>query len=338
MNRTARLAAVALTVAQISAPLGASAQPTPQPSPAAARAAKQEAATRFRKGLELYNDGDFQAALIEFRRAYDLAPSYQVLYNIGQVYFQLQDYAGALTALERYLGEGGAGVPASRRADVEKDLVKLRQRVAHLDVATSVEDAEIALDDAPLGKTPFPKPVLVSAGKHKLTATKAGRVTATKVFEIASGDTLKIALDLPDQAPPKPPQPEATPGPVASTSARAEPSDGSLVWVGWVATGALAVGAGVVGGLALKSSGDLATQRDTAGTTRDQLDAASSKTRTLAIVSDALTASAVVAGGVSLYFTLRGPAKPKPDAATAAPGGHVRLGLRPGGLTVVGSF
>ena len=38
--------------------------------------------------------------------ATDLAPSYQVLYNIGQVYFQLQDYAGALGALESTPGLG----------------------------------------------------------------------------------------------------------------------------------------------------------------------------------------------------------------------------------------
>ena len=334
MNRTTRLAAAALAVAQMTASLGASAQPPP--SPAAARAAKQEAATRFRKGLELYGDGDFQAALIEFRRAYELAPSYQVLYNIGQVYFQLQDYAGALTSLERYLAEGGAGVPASRRADVEKDIAKLRQRVAHIDVWTSVEDAEVVLDDAPLGKTPFPKPLLVSAGKHKLTATKSGRVSATKVFEIASGDTLKIALELPDSAPPPAPAPEAPARASASTSPEPHGSSGSLLWLGWVATGALAVGAGVTGGLALASSSDLATKRETAGTARADLDAASSKTRTLAIISDVCTASAVVAGGVTLYFTLTSPAKPKDDAKTAS--GDVRLGVRPGGLSLTGSF
>jgi hypothetical protein len=335
MNHAVRLAAATLAIAHLTASLGAHAQPAPTPSPAAARAAKQEAATRFRKGLELYNDGDYQAALVEFRRAYDLAPSYQVLYNIGQVYFQLQDYAGALTALERYLAEGGAGVPAARRADVEKDVAKLRQRVAHLEVATSVDDAEVALDDAPIGKTPFPKPVLVSAGKHKLTATKSGRVTATKVFEIASGDTLKLSLDLPDASPPAQPPPEAPPRPATPASADATTSSGSLVWLGWVATGALAIGAGVSGGLALSASSDLATQRETAGTSRADLDAASSKTRTLAIVSDVLTASAVVAGGVTLYFTLKGPAKPKADASAQR---DVRFGLRPGGVALAGSF
>ena len=80
-----------------------------QPAPTAAERA--EAATRFKTGLDLFKDGDAQAALIEFRRAYQLAPNYQVLYNIGQVSFQLQDYPGALAALQKYLLEGGRNIP-----------------------------------------------------------------------------------------------------------------------------------------------------------------------------------------------------------------------------------
>ena len=47
------------------------------------KAQQQEAATRFKKGLDLFKDGDYQASLIEFRRANELAPNYNVLYNIG---------------------------------------------------------------------------------------------------------------------------------------------------------------------------------------------------------------------------------------------------------------
>jgi hypothetical protein len=332
MNRSARLLAFAACFASAVAPLAAHAQPAP--STPVTRAAKQEAATRFRKGLDLYNDGDFQAALIEFRRAYELAPSYQVLYNIGQVYFQLQDYAGALSSLERYLAEGGAGVPPSRRADVEKDIAKLRARVAHIEVTTNVPDVEITLDDVSIGKTPFPKPILVSAGRHKLTAAKPGYKEANRVIELASGDSPKLAFDLADLSAAPPPAPE--PAHEAPPPARApEPASASShVWIGWAVTGGLAVGAGVFGGLALAASGDLSTKRQTAGTTRDALDAAQSKTKTLALVSDVFTASTLVAGGVSLYFTLKGPssAKPKTEAA------DVRLGVRPGGLALSGSF
>src|SRR5215218_10346672 len=77
--------------------------------------ARDEAKSRFLKGLDLFKEGDYQAALIEFRRANELAPNYNVLYNIGQVYFQLTDYPNALNSLERYLKEGGDQVSAKRR-------------------------------------------------------------------------------------------------------------------------------------------------------------------------------------------------------------------------------
>src|SRR5438105_150249 len=62
--------------------------PAPAPAPAAA-ANPDEAAMRFKRGLELYEEQDFPNALIEFRRAYELQPSYKILYNLGQVCFQL---------------------------------------------------------------------------------------------------------------------------------------------------------------------------------------------------------------------------------------------------------
>jgi len=56
----------------------------------------EEATQRFKRGLELYEEQDFPNALIEFRRAYELQPSYKILYNLGQVCFQLTEYACAL--------------------------------------------------------------------------------------------------------------------------------------------------------------------------------------------------------------------------------------------------
>src|SRR4051794_1962396 len=93
------VAALAVTAPELSAFAQQSASP---PS----KAAQTEAFSRFNKGKELFSEGDLQAALIEFRRAYELAPNYVVLYNIGNVYYQLQDYPNALTYLERYLQEG----------------------------------------------------------------------------------------------------------------------------------------------------------------------------------------------------------------------------------------
>src|SRR5262249_58761964 len=113
--------------------------PTPPTPPPAARP-PGEADAHFRRGIELYKEGDFPAALIEFRRAYEIDPRYQALYNIGETYFQLNDYANALKTLEKYLHDGGAQVSAGRREEVQKEIEKLRTRVGQLEVSTNVPE------------------------------------------------------------------------------------------------------------------------------------------------------------------------------------------------------
>ncbi|MFO0761190.1 MAG: PEGA domain-containing protein [Byssovorax sp.] len=321
------------------------------------KAAQQEAASRFKKGLDLFKDGDYQAALIEFRRAYELAPNFNVLYNIGQVYFQLQDYPNALNALERYLSEGGNNVPNSRRGEVEKDIEKLKSRVANLDINVNVPDAEIALDDVPIGKSPLSKPVMVSAGKHKLVISKSGFASVTRVVEVASGETPKIPVELVENKGPViniEPPPTATvtapPPPTATVTApppAEPPPPKSIPWAGWAVTGGLTVGAVVTGVLALGASSDLKTERENGNATSESLKSASDKAKTFALVTDILAGGAIVAGGVTLYFTLASPSppeKPKPGAPAAhrspspfiAP--QVRVGVGPGNVALIGTF
>jgi hypothetical protein len=202
-NRSLAAIAPAMAFAIALAPLPAGAEPnhptplstlTPAPAPTAEVVAS--ARSHFQRGVKLYEEDDFRAALIEFNRAYELAPNWAVLFNVGQAYYQLRDYAGALRTLERYEAEGGAQIPSDRRAQIDRELVELRGRVAHVTLATSVEGADVSLDDAVLGKSPLTAPVLIGAGRHRLTAVKAGYSPAVRIVDIAGGDEITIALDL----------------------------------------------------------------------------------------------------------------------------------------------
>lgn len=315
--------------------------------------AQDEAASRFKKGLELFKEGDYHAALIELRRANELAPNYNVLYNIGQVYFQLQDYPNALHSLERYLEEGGKGVDAKRRIEVEKDIEKLKSRVANVEITVNVPDAEVTIDDVSAGKSPLPKTVLVGAGRHRVVVSKAGFASVTRIVEIASAELQKVPVELVETTPvvadkpapapvPAPlPPPQASPA-ISPLEPRRPPSRAVPV-VGWVITGGLAAGAVVTGVLALGASSDLKALRTGQTPTRDGLESAQSKTQTLALVTDILTGCAVVAGGVSLYFTVAGgsstDAGPSAMKAARAPSRPtLDMGVTPGGVTLLGTF
>ncbi|MDI1447739.1 PEGA domain-containing protein [Polyangium sp. 6x1] len=355
--KTSRRIALAVALSLPVVPLVVSAQQPAGGAPAAAPApqaeptkeAKEEASRRFKRGIELFGEGDYRAALIEFRRAYELAPNYNVLYNIGNVYFQLQDYANALVSFEKYLAEGGATIDPKRRADVDKDIEKLRTRVARVEIVTSVPDADVTIDDVPVGKSPFAKPLLVNPGRHRIVATKEGRTSASRTIEVASFDAEKVTLDLAEIAT-KPVDTGTVPTTLPTTTAPTAsatntgpvvpppPPPKSIPWAGWGVTGALAVGAIATGALALSKSGELADLRKPdSGATKTQLDDASSSTGTLALVSDIFTGAAVVAGVVTLYFTVRdpGPAKEQPKTGLIK---RVDVGVSPTGVTLKGSF
>jgi hypothetical protein len=193
-----RVLAATLSVALATAPLSAMGQAPPSTPSTPSASAENVASARahFTRGVKLYEEDDFRGALIEFSRAYELAPNWAVLYNVGQSYYQLRDYANALKTLERYVKEGADRIAPERLAEVNREIEEVRGRIAHVTLKTNVPDADLALDDAPIGKSPLAEPVVIGIGRHKLTASKAGFVTTTKVVDVAGAENFAIELPL----------------------------------------------------------------------------------------------------------------------------------------------
>jgi tetratricopeptide (TPR) repeat protein len=156
--------------------------------------AVKDAEKHFENGVTLYGEHDFKAALVEFEKAYQIAPNPAVLYNIGQADYELQNYAGALDSFNRYLAEGHPN--KSRRAEVQTTLDALKARVASLDIGSNLDGSDVLIDDAEVGKTPLPKLVTVSIGSRKITVMHDGYTPLNRVVDVASGDSLKIEMDF----------------------------------------------------------------------------------------------------------------------------------------------
>ena len=94
------------------------------PQPIVAQPAEEgdsaRAAARFQQGVELYREGSYEGALAEFRKAYQISPSYRVLYNIAQTQYALHDYVGAYRSLAQYTTEGLGDITPERRAQVDE--------------------------------------------------------------------------------------------------------------------------------------------------------------------------------------------------------------------------
>jgi tetratricopeptide (TPR) repeat protein len=265
-----------------------------------------EAAKHFQRGVTLYGEADYRGALVEFRRAYDLAPNGAVLYNIGETEFQLRDYAGALTTFERYLVESGPN--DSHRAEVETNVRELKSRVGQVTITTVPSGADVSIDDRALGKTPLDGPVVVGIGHVKVSAAMTGRQAVTRYVDVAAEDDVSVVLQLPAAQAGK----QAAPAAGASSPGEVPvaPAGGSSMRLfGWVGTGVLGAGAIAFGAFAIKESSDLKSERNVynANATLPDLDAKRSRlnhlsdlTRTYSILADSLGAAAVVLGAITL--------------------------------------
>jgi hypothetical protein len=294
-----------------------------------------EAKQRFDRGFELYEEGEYPLALIEFNRAYELVPNYRVLYNIGQVCIQLGQYANARRTLEEYLSKGGEGLAADRRAAVNKDLEMLRHRTAFLTISSNVEAAEVLVDDVSVGQTPLGPALLVDAGVHRVTLRRSGYLTRTSDVTLAGGDeqALSVALEL---------QPEEKTTIVMREREIVDDSAKTWMIAGWITTGALAAGAIVTGIMGSSEADELEQLRGGLSSSYDEgaptstpgsalaarIDDAKSNAQTLLLVSDVMSGAALIVGGLSLWVTL----DPWEPERTTAPASAAPVSQRPDGL------
>lgn len=261
-----------------------------------ASAGAKEAAQRFARAKQLYEEGDYQLALVEFQRAYDLAPNYRVLFNIAQVNIQLQNYAAARTVLEKYLEDGGAEITGARRSQTEADLQMLKGRTAYLRVTTT-PPADVFIDDKPAGTTPLPSPVLVNGGAHKITVSKRGFTSVTKFVTLAGGDSKEEQFTLVAEQV----------GPKLTTVTR---KNWTPAVIAWAATGTLAVGAGIFGGLYLNKQSEIDDYNDNKKPiSRDDADKLSASGTRLALTADILGLLAIGGAAIATYFTVKPPSR-----------------------------
>lgn len=328
-----------LASAALHSPIARAQAPAPTPTtPAQQPKNVDEGRTRFARGIELYKEGNYHAALAEFRAAYATAPSYRIHYNLGQTLYQLQDYAGAVRAFDQYLTEGGSRVEPERRKDVESDLAKLRPRVARLTFVVNVAAAELTIDDEPAGQAQG-RPHLVSEGRRRISVTASGYQTETRVIDLAGAQRIDLTFEL------KP----IGGGPVAAGDGRAsrpEPQrterSRAPFYVGLVATGALGAATGVT---AIIAASKHSTFEKALGSPDDPgaIADARSSTRSAALVADVLGLATVVSAGLTVaafVLTSGGDSSTTTGQTGTTPprGTHVSAVIGPTSFGLTGSF
>ena len=308
--RVALVVLVALPALTARPPIAGAASP-----PAAARPADVDEAQRhFKLALALYAENDFPAARAELERAYQLVPSYKILYNLGQVLYQLHDYAGAMRTFRAYLSGGAGEIAPPRRAEVEAELRRLAERTGHLDLRELDAATVVLIDDVEIDKDQRATPVTANVGQRRIEVLFPDGDRTTRLVELAAGQTVTVELLLPPQrlslAAPNRQPPFAPVGVSLSARAtddhpRAPAARSSSLWLGWCTSAVLAAGAGVAGGFAYSASRQVQRDLDAFPADLNQLDHDRRRERAFAFASDGLLVGAALAATLSLYLTLR---------------------------------
>ena len=316
-----RLHGVTIVYVSLMVAPSAWAQPQPEPRSETQPENTERAAEFHRRGVVLFEDEDWEAAVVAFSRAYELAPHPDVLFNIGIAQIEQHDYVGARETLRQFLEDSGPDRRDERATQAREELELLAGRIGTLVVHSNHEDVEIRVDTKSIGRTPV-EPYDVNAGRHLVIAYVQGRSIRSERIEVGGGDEVVVEITLEEADI----TPETTRTPVVQDIA----SGPEVPWWAWITTGVLGIAAGTMAILALTSSSSLDDELATIPGNPEAIDSARSDTESFSIAADVLTGAAVAMGTLALVWTVvelsgDGEDSESSTASVHLGPGHVRL-------------
>ncbi|MFH1434657.1 MAG: PEGA domain-containing protein [Pseudomonadota bacterium] len=156
----------------------------------------EKAKKHFIQGVALYNESNFEAALIEFAASYKYKKNWKVKYYIGIAYQALHRFVEAEKELKAYLEEGGSEIPKEKKAKAEEVLSQVAGVIGSVMIEANVEGALITMDGKSVGKTPLAGPLSLNVGHYEVEVNKKGYETYTTEIDLPGGEELTIEVEL----------------------------------------------------------------------------------------------------------------------------------------------
>lgn len=148
----------------------------------------------YADAVRYYASGDLERSLSCFERAYELAPHYQVLFNIGQIHSELGQPLEAVEALRRYLEQSKGKADAERVREAQRVLAASERRIGRLQVNVEPGDASVLLDGRklPAGAAEFS----LVQGAHVIVATREGFTPKTETVRVVGAERQSVEIQL----------------------------------------------------------------------------------------------------------------------------------------------
>jgi PEGA domain/Tetratricopeptide repeat len=265
----------------------------------------------FQRGQGAYAQGDYEAAIRDWSRAYELDPRPLLQFNLSQALERLGRLEQAVAALELYLANATPDDPS--QADARARQATIRERIGRtaIRIVGGQEGATIRIDGTDRGRTPHPDPLAVTPGAHEVVVELTGYTGYRSNVVAAAGNVVDLQVQLVrDEAGTQVAEHALPIGPIVLLS-----TGGAAMIVG-----------GVLGGLALSSA------QSAPSSSSPEADSA----RGMALGSDiALWGGLAVAAGGAIWLAL--------DLTSTSPG-TASLTVRPwasaqdAGLRASGQF
>jgi len=154
---------------------------------------EEKAKEHFMKGKALVEEGAYEQAIEELKTSYEFNPLPIVLFNIAVSYDKLHEYADAVSYYRKFLD--GKDLQEKMKLAAQGRVEKLAGFLGTLKLKLDVEGAEILVDGKPPVEYP-PGEILVATGDHELVIRKEGYKEIKTTFTAVSGETEELSFTL----------------------------------------------------------------------------------------------------------------------------------------------
>ncbi len=139
---------------------------------------------------------DWDPALVQLQRSFELRPTQVGLFNIGVCLKALHRYQEAIAAFERLLREFATGGSEERRTLASAEIRDMRALLGSVRITVSVRGAEVRIDGTVVGTSPIASPIEVVGGNHVVDARLDGYEQAEQRVAVVAGETATVSLTL----------------------------------------------------------------------------------------------------------------------------------------------
>jgi len=199
-GRAAALGGVALVAVALALPLPSSAE---EEAPAADTGAGddivKDAKIRFNKGVEYFNQENWEQALREFQKSFSITPHWKIRYNIGLCYLKLEFWAQAITEMTLMIEEGGPNVPPKQLGQLKKMIASLEPKVGTLTLKGELEGVEVDVDGKPIIGLAEGGVLFLNPGEHRVEVSLGDTIVISEDVALTGGQEKVLEVKVPEQ-------------------------------------------------------------------------------------------------------------------------------------------